>query len=93
MATAKTESAGSQECDRVRTSRRLKNAFVSGVFKAGSEDDMLYQQMSLTLVPSRNFGIQFLKSILVVLLNVFNYVLHCTFSVSYIYLLYCFRWQ
>ena len=25
---------------RARTSRRLKNAFVSGVFKAGSEDDM-----------------------------------------------------
>ena len=24
----------------VRTSRRLKNAFVSGVFKAGFEDDM-----------------------------------------------------
>jgi len=25
---------------RARTSRRLKNAFVSGVFKAGSEDDV-----------------------------------------------------
>jgi len=30
----------SSEEVRARTLRRLKNAFVSGVFKAGSEDDM-----------------------------------------------------
>ena len=53
---------------RARTSRRLKNAFVSGVFKAGSEDDMkligrLFVRTTRSLSSDvwQHFGVTFLQ--------------------------------
>jgi len=48
---------------RARTSRRLKNAFVSGVFKAGSEDDMkLIGRLFVRTVNTRSLSLATLRT-------------------------------